>query len=103
MKFDRGMIKWQPFDSVISGKLIVDSINQEKKKINKPILSEEEILNIENKIIDAFYCKYEITINYYTNGYVKSIKGKIKKIDHVTKMIYLNNITLLFNQIISIY
>lgn len=103
MKFDRGMIKWQPFDSVISGKSIINSINQEKNKVNKPILSEEEIINLENKIIEAFYCKNKITIKYYTNGYIKTIEGKIKKIDHVSKIIYLNSITLLFNQILAIY
>lgn len=102
MKFDRGMIKWQPFNSVISSKYIVKSLVHEKEKINKPILSQEEIEQIEKKIIDAYYCQIDITLQYYKNGYLQIAKGKIKKIDCISKKIYLNNLFLLFNQIISI-
>lgn len=103
MKFDRGIIKWQPFDSVISGKNVIKSIMQEKEKIKKPILSEEETNQIEDMIIEAFYEESEVILEYYKNGFIKTIKGKIKKIDHITKMIYLNNTSLLFNQILSIH
>lgn len=102
MKFDRGMIKWQPFDSVISSKSVVKSIVKEKQKIKKPILSEEELMINEEKIIEALYCQNEIILEYYSNGYLKTIKGKIKKVDSVSKIIYLNNTSLLFNQIIAI-
>ena len=101
-KFDRGMIKWQPFNSVFSSKDIINSILKEKEKTEKPILSSDEINLIEKKLIDAFYCQNKIIIHYYTNGIIKTINSQIKKIDYITKIIYLNNIKLSFYQIISI-
>ena len=103
MKNDRGIIKWQPFDSVISSKIILESLIKEKEKQTKPILSEEEIKEIEDKIIEAYYAEEIVTINFYQNGYIKTIKGKIKKIDHITKIIYLNETKLLFKQILAIH
>ena len=37
---DRGMIKWMPFNSVVSSKEIINSILKDKSKISMPILSE---------------------------------------------------------------
>ena len=103
MKFDRGIIKWQPFESLTSNKAVIKSLLLEKSKISKPILSEEEIADIENKIIEAYYCKVNISIFFYNDGFIKNIKSKIIKIDQVYKMIYLtNNLKLFFNQIIAI-
>jgi len=70
MKFDRGMIKWQPFDSVISSKSL---LNQE-----------------------------DVTLQYYWNGYLQVLTGKIKKIDRISKIIYLNSQRLFFKQIVAI-
>ena len=99
---DRGMIKWQPFNSVTPSSTVIKSLILEKSKIPKPILSDEEKKEIEEKIIEAFYCGTDVTLHYYKNGYIKTITGKIKKIDHISKTIYLNNTIFLFNQIISI-
>ncbi len=102
-KQDRGIIKWQPFESLTPTKQIIKSILLEKSKVTKPILSDEEIKCLEDKIIEAYYSSININIHYYTNGYIKVTKGKIKKIDQIYKMIYLdNNLKLLFNQILDI-
>ena len=101
--FDRGIIKWQPFESLTSSKQIMQSLIHEKSKIMKPILSEEEISEIEQNIVDAYYSGENITIFYYKNGFIHNIKGKIIKIDHIYKMIYLNNnLNLFFKQIIKV-
>ena len=72
---ERGIIKWMPFNSVISSKEVVNSILKEKSKIKMPILSEEQIINIS---------------------------GYIKKIDPTYRKIYFENKTILFNQIIKV-
>ncbi len=101
--FDRGIIKWQPFESLESSNQIIKSLILEKRKITKPILSEEEITEIEDKIVEAYYSKENITIYYYKNGLINSLKTKITKIDHVYKMIYLNNnLRLFFKQIVAV-
>lgn len=99
---DRGMIKWQPFNSVINNKYMVNSIMNEKAKIKIPIISEEEKKQIEEDIINAYYMKNNIQLIYFKDGSLKEIKGKIKKIDQIYKIIYLENVKVLFNQIISV-
>lgn len=102
MKNDRGMIKWAPFNSVISNKYIINSLIKEKSKISQPILSNEEMLEIEEKIISAYYSKCCVTITYFQSGYLENIVSKIKKIDKIYKIIYLENTSLFFKQIIDI-
>lgn len=99
---DRGMIKWQPFNSLINGNEVINSILKEKGKIKKPIISEEEKSEIEAKIIDAYFTQIIVNITYFKNGNLTKVEGKIKKIDQVYKLVYLNEAKLLFNQIISI-
>lgn len=102
MKNDRGIIKWQPFDSVISSKQVIQSLLYEKEKQPIPVLSEEEIKDIEEKIITAYYSQETITLEFYKNGYIKKLTGKIKKIDQITKIVYLDNNKLFFKQILTI-
>ena len=102
-KLDRGMIKWQPFDSVVSGKKMVRDVLMQKAKISRPNLSEDQIAVIEEKLISAFYDRETITLEYYTQGKIIKINDKIKKIDSTYRKIYFNDKTLLFSQIIKIY
>lgn len=99
---DRKMIKWLPFNSVISSKEVLSSILKEKQKISKPSLSEDEKMQIESTLIDAFYLEEEVIITYYKNGYTYKYKGIIKKIDSLNKLIYLTNFNIFFNQIIKV-
>ncbi len=39
---NRSNIKWQPFESVISTRLMLNNILKEKNKIAMPILSEDQ-------------------------------------------------------------
>ena len=103
MKQDRGIIKWQPFESLTPNSKIISDILKEKQKISKPILSDEEKKELEEKIMDAYYSSMNVNIFYYKNGLIKNIISKIKKIDQIYKTIYLeNNFKLLFNQILDI-
>lgn len=103
MNKDRGMVKWMPFNSLMNGRIIVNNLLDEKSKIKMPILSDDEIGEIENNIINAYYTQNKIIITYYKNGYLLKTKSLIKKIDYTRKIIYLdNNINLLFRQITNI-
>ena len=99
---DRKMLKWAPFDSVVSGKKVVNEVMHEKKKIKKPVLSEDQLKNIENKILDSYNSKDMVTISYYESGYIHNIASYIKKIDHINKIVYLNNKLIYFNQIMNV-
>lgn len=99
---DRGMIKWIAFDSVMPSKNVASFLANEKENISMPILSDEQILSIEENLIKAFYNHENINVKYFYNGKILSINSKIKKIDFIFKKIYFNNKVLLFDQIIEI-
>ena len=103
MNKDRGMIKWAPFNSLINSQYLINSLVFEKTKINKPTISEEEQKIIEEKIIEAYYCRNKVLITYYKDGYLLKTKASIEKIDSIYKTIYLSNqLKLLFKQIYKI-
>lgn len=99
---DRGMIKWMPFNSVVSSKEVISSILKEKSKINMPILSDEQKNVNEQRLLIAYYSKSKINISYYQNGKINLINSYIKKIDFTYHKIYFENITILFDQIVSL-
>lgn len=90
------------FNSLVSNKDVMKSLILEKNKISKPIISEEDSKTFEELIIEAYYMHNKVLISYYKNGYIYKTTSYIKKIDKVQKLIYLENIKLLFNQITSI-
>ncbi|MBQ6840631.1 MAG: YolD-like family protein [Bacilli bacterium] len=102
-KLDRGMIKWQPFDSVVSGKQVVRDVLKKKNEIKMPALSEEQRNSIEEKLILSFYENEKITLDYYYQGKLLKLCDNIKKIDSTYRKIYFSNKTLLFDQIVKIY
>lgn len=99
---DRGMIKWMPFNSVISSKQVIQEILLEKNKITMPDLSLEQKDTIQNKIINAFYQKEKVTIVYFYSGKEYYLVDYIKKIDSTYHKIYFNSTILHFEQIINV-
>lgn len=88
---------------MLNGRDVLTELTKEKNKISKPILSEEQKILLENKIIEYFSQKEEVKILYYEAGYQKSLTGVITKLDPVKKKIYLNNkISLHFSNILDI-
>ncbi|MDE6292933.1 MAG: YolD-like family protein [Bacilli bacterium] len=88
---------------MLNGRDVLTELTKEKNKISKPILSEEQKILLENKIIEYFFQKEEVKILYYEAGYQKSLTGVITKLDPVKKKIYLNNkISLHFSNILDI-
>lgn len=101
MSFDRGFIKWQPFESVISSKSVMASL--EKKKITKPILFNEELEHLNEQIIEAYYSQNEILLTFYEQNEIHKIKTKISKIETASNTISLNNQKkITFSQILHI-
>ena len=97
------MNSWLPFNAVCDGTSLVDKIIQEKSRFRKPTLSEEQLDEIQEKIITAFNNKEIIEIKYYNAGYYYEIKNIIKKIDAIQRRIILGNgKILLFSQIIDV-
>ena len=50
MSTNRGMVKWAPFAAVAPGSVMVNEVLAKKNKVKMPILSEDQIEDINNKI-----------------------------------------------------
>ncbi|MCI7554167.1 MAG: YolD-like family protein [Tenericutes bacterium] len=87
----RNDINWAPFNSIINGKYIVKEIEKNKNKINKPILDEEQIKEIEKTITESMIKQTEVDILYYQKGFLYHLSGTITKINSAIQKIYLNN------------
>lgn len=103
MNSNRNMVKWQPFSAVIPGSYIVNKITNDKNKVRKPELSEEQLKEIENLVIISYSNQEAFHFHYFCNGKMLIKYGFIKEINSISKKILLNDGTFLFfNQIISI-
>lgn len=100
---ERGMIKWQPFDSVISSKRMIHQLTEEKNKIRRPELSEEQITTIENLLFESFTNQEEILIYFYKGGKILHIFGFVIELNPtLNKVLLSNHSSLFFNQIVNI-
>lgn len=100
---DRKMIKWQPFDSVMNSRSVVNELSYQKEEINMPVLSEEQLYEIQNNLLIGFECNVCVTIKFVKNNHICSVKDKIFKIDvHKKRIILENHSILYFNSIIEV-
>ena len=95
-------MSWAPFNSVINNHDIMNDIKQKESYINKPNYTEEQLEELEFKIINAYTTQDIIYLNYYHNHKNIPIKGIISKIDPIYKRIYINDQYINFFDIITI-
>ena len=81
---NRDIIKWQPFDSLVSSQKMINSIVNEKAKINKPILSSDQLNQLNDLIIEYFYEQINIIIKYYKNNNIYKTAGIIIDLNQST-------------------
>lgn len=101
---DRGMIKWMPFNSVSSGKKMVQHILFEKSKVEKPRLSEEQMIELEEKILESLHNEIPLRVVYYFHGrYQVKQNTFVLKIETNKKRIRFSDQSILyFDQILRI-
>ncbi|HHU56573.1 MAG TPA: YolD-like family protein [Acholeplasmataceae bacterium] len=92
--------KWQPFDALSGYKESLQQVENERKKIPKPILSEDMLEELNYKIQSVLNC--DIVIKYYYRGYINSVEGRIKKIDTINRELYIDDKKIKINNIIDI-
>jgi hypothetical protein len=87
---DRGILKWAPFDALTGHNEMISDLIFNLAKKEKPELSEDEFEELNNTIEKAVSNNLCLSIDYYENGYVITTYGKIKKVDSVKKILYLD-------------
>ena len=100
---DRGMIKWQPFDSLTNSKKLCYDLLSSRNKVSMPILSEDQLQVLEDKVKESYYNKELILIEYYYNGDIKHKTTKIRYIDINKKQLICSDASIIyFRQLLKI-
>ncbi|HEY8445185.1 MAG TPA: YolD-like family protein [Bacilli bacterium] len=81
--------KWQPFDALAGHKEALRRVEKEFDKCPRPILSEDELEQLNYKIRNI-NCK-DVIIKHYHQGFFKEVEGEIKKIDEIKRELIINN------------
>ena len=100
---DRCKAKWAPYNAVAPGTEMVKEVLKKKNVVKMPILSDDQIKEIEDKIIYSLNNQAEITIKYFRQGRFYKRYGIVVNIDILKRKIALNDeYNLFFSQIIEI-
>ncbi|MGG3805347.1 YolD-like family protein [Metabacillus fastidiosus] len=81
---DRGIIKWQAM-MLPEHAQSIKKLKEEEKKIQKPILDEQAIEEIEVNILQAMEFNQSLIFQVYIKGHLKYISGMVHYIDHINK------------------
>lgn len=91
-EFDRGLIKWLPFDALTGFKEAIVKLKNNRKKISKPVLSQDQYDEFNRILLEKMRLDIECSIYFFDKGEIKAVSGKITKADDTYKLIYINNI-----------
>lgn len=78
----RGIMKWAPFAALTGFGALVEKELQERHKISKPVLSTDQMEEINNSLIHIKNTNCEFLLKYYSEGIVKTIPTKMIKIEN---------------------
>lgn len=97
----RGMIKWQPFSTMLTKKDIT-LIEKNRQKTRKPLLAEDKINEIDEIIKEAIKNNKRVKIKHFKLGSLYTITGTIEEINKVEKYILISSTRIYFKNIINI-
>lgn len=75
----RGMKKFLPFASLKEQAIFLSEMEEAKKKVEKPLLSED--LKVEINRVLTEYNGELVLLYYYDDGFIRKVETTIKKID----------------------
>lgn len=96
----RGIVKWQAFKTLPEQYEQLDQYIEDQNKIEMPLLSNEQLLEIDEVIHEKLEKKLAVEIEYWKEGYIKNLTGFIKKVDVLEGIIKILNVT--NNQVVSL-
>lgn len=94
------MKKFLPFASLKEQALTLHAMEKEKQKVPKPLLSEDDKVEINAVLTE--YSGETLVIYYYANGFIKKENGPIKKIDPLNKCLYINDLKITFANLLKL-
>ena len=85
----RGNIKWLPFKTLPAQYEQLEQYIQDQNKIDRPILDDDQLNELNNTLIFKMYNDPSIELRYFENGYIKTKVGYIHKVDVHTKTLHM--------------
>lgn len=86
---DRGIIKWAAFDALSGYHSMLKEMQHRLGKKAKPVLSDDDYELLNRSMQEAMNSHQEVELQYYSDGYIKTTYGQIKKLDFVNKTVVL--------------
>ena len=77
----RGMVKWAPFATLPEQFEAVQQHIIDQNKIDRPILSDDQLNELNIQLHHALHANIPVDIEYYKNGWLEYITLEIKNID----------------------
>ena len=99
---DRSYVKWAPFNSLINDKKIFEEVSYKERECDKPILSDDQIDILNDKIFESYTNHIKIKLYIFRDRYITELIGYINNININKKCITFNNSCIYLNQIINI-
>lgn len=105
----RGKIKWKPFKSLPIQYEIIDQYMEDQNKSPMPLLSDDQLQEINEKVLEKIQTNRIAEISYWDNGYITDLKCYIKKLDEYESIMLIKDYDkqsiekLSLNNIVSVY
>lgn len=87
----RGKVKWAPFKTMPEQYEKLEQYMEDQNKIDMPLLSQEQLEDINDKVNTKIRKKTITEISYWKNGYIFSIQCYINKVDELNGLMLVTN------------
>ncbi|MGW7815254.1 YolD-like family protein [Staphylococcus xylosus] len=85
----RVIFKWQAFKTMPEQYEQLEQYIQDQNKIDRPSLSDDQLNDLNEKLIFKMYHDPTIELRYFETGYIKTKVGYIHKVDVHTKTLHM--------------
>ncbi|MDG0825413.1 YolD-like family protein [Staphylococcus equorum] len=83
------MVKWAPFATIPEQHERLNQFKQDQNKIEKPILSDDQLNELNDTLIFKMFHEPNIEVSYFEDGYIRIIEGYIHKVDTHHQILHL--------------
>lgn len=80
----RGMVKWAPFATLPEQFETIHQYIIDQNKVDRPVLSDDQLSDLNFRLHQSLQLNQPVVVQYYDDGYFKSIELNIERIDAIT-------------------
>lgn len=96
------MMKWMPFNALLEQGDHVSELLLGKSRKQMPTLSKDQYDELNYQLEEAYALHKEITLTYYESYDYKHVTGYITRTDIMNKLIFINDVSVSAQTILSI-